>query len=165
MAFFFKVWACRNDPSLCRWWLELQLLIKCSIHFSERAIKVLHCEHLSSALVRACQRCCRCAVHFWETETDWSFGSSQLTQSLLSGSGSKWTEERLSLIRTQCIQGLNWNFFSFFLLLVFIEACLCPPMIFSFCIHVLSSSQAADDLQQQSSPIDLLLCSVWRSWS
>lgn len=96
IAIFIAV--CKIVVSLCWWWLALQLLIKCSIHFSDRAIKVLLCEHPSPALFRACWLCCRRAVHFCgRGQAEWGLGSSQLTQSLLSGSGSKWTGARLNM--------------------------------------------------------------------
>lgn len=92
MAIFNVV--CKTVVSLHWWWLALQLLIKCSIHLSNWAIKVLLCEHPLAALFRACQLCCRRVGHFCETgPIEWSLGSSQLPQSLLSGFGSKWREE------------------------------------------------------------------------
>lgn len=88
MAIFIAV--CKTVVSFHWWWPALQLLIKCSIHFSNWAIKVLLCEHPSSVLPRACQLCCSPLLLYYGTGlTEWSLGSRQLTQSLLPGSGSK----------------------------------------------------------------------------
>lgn len=133
--------------SLCWWWLALQLLIKCSIHFSDWAIKVLLWEHPLSALFRACRLCCRRAVHFCGMKADWAKPRFESINSITAvWIWFKVNRREAALVWTQCIQGFNWDFFCSYLSLLF------PTHDLLFCIHVLSSSRAADDLQATELP-------------
>lgn len=105
IAFF---WGRRNDAFLHRRRrLELQLLIKYSIDFSERS----KCSVVSTRLLGA------------------AADAPKLRFESINSITAAWLWFKVeSLIRTRRIQGLNWSFFS----MVFIEACLCPPVNFSF---------------------------------
>lgn len=137
--------------SLCWWWLSLQLSIKCSIHFSDWPIKALLCEWPSSALFRACRRVLQ-RHHPLLSEA-----STQLTQSLLSGCGSKWTEETLSLSVDAEHPGIKLG--------MVVEVCLCLPVIFSFAFMRSARAEQETTSRRLNSPIhQLFFCSVWKVW-